>query len=992
MDLFDVDPDRLHRSSDTDGEWWDRLIANSPLWSSDGSSARDPFPIIHFESRQRADGPGTASTDDPGADVPAPHTDGVDAISADNDGADVTGEAAASANAAGTNAVCWTAADADAADADAADTDAADTDAARWTADNAGSDAGAAREAADGADAAGTNSTGANGAGAAGPGAGASGGVGGRGRGPGRVRSSWVVVGSVREVAQELALVPLPDDVDMCLAEAEELLFARDRITCALADRVGRVHRARQVKQHGHASTRSWLRTAGGMTVGGAGRLLLLGAELPRLPVVREKFAAGELAAGMVEAICAAVAGLTDEQATLAEPILVELASKAGAAEVAKAGRHLRAVLDPDGEERDEQADYGRRFLRVRPGKGGGVEGEFYLPRESGARLMTLLQEYAKKKADGDDRTLTERQADALIAALEQQIVTELLVVVSAESLPTDPENTDPYPADDTSDPATDDDVSDPATDDTSAPAPAEADVSDHFVDLGDSAPSDYVPDPAGSSEAPSEAVATGDCGSDAESADHPTGTDDTVCRAMGDPGAAGGTDSPDVREEFDAAEAGAEASAGSADDISDSAPHRADDNVSDAISADDSTEAEAGVDAGSDAGDDGVADGRAASTDSPSDGTAADACDIAAADASGVGRAKAHPAATAPTTDSADATAGLRDEESCGCGVGGRGASERWPGECEPRDIVNAASAEEDDTPSTSSAEGDEAAPADGDRRDYSAAPSGASRAWWGASAWPADGGGHSHTAPSDTASSGATPSDAPPSQAAPSEAVPPHAAHSEAAWPDPPPEDASVHHTHAGPRPARDCRHGQDTPGTSQRASSGAAPGGAPGGTTGTMPGASLGTALGATLGASLGMVPGLLLATGQVLPVSSVHRLARTSTLVRIVMNADGQVLDMGRKVRLATPAQRRAIYARYATCWIDGCPLPATMCQIDHADNWSTGGLTDLKLLGPACQFHNRDRYQHPDRYTRRKEGTDRWAFTYHRLGRARRLRE
>ncbi|WP_133305898.1 hypothetical protein [Microbispora triticiradicis] len=54
---------------------------------------------------------------------------------------------------------------------------------------------------------------------------------------------------------------------------------------------------------------------------------------------------------------------------------------------------------------------------------------------------------------------------------------------------------------------------------------------------------------------------------------------------------------------------------------------------------------------------------------------------------------------------------------------------------------------------------------------------------------------------------------------------------------------------------------------------------------------------------------------------------------------------------------------------------------TMCQIDHADDWSSGGLTDLKLLGPACQFHNRDRYRHPTRYTRRKIGADRWAFTY-----------
>ncbi|MEV4461931.1 hypothetical protein, partial [Microbispora sp. NPDC049633] len=57
---------------------------------------------------------------------------------------------------------------------------------------------------------------------------------------------------------------------------------------------------------------------------------------------------------------------------------------------------------------------------------------------------------------------------------------------------------------------------------------------------------------------------------------------------------------------------------------------------------------------------------------------------------------------------------------------------------------------------------------------------------------------------------------------------------------------------------------------------------------------------------LGTLLGTAPGLLLATGQVLPISAVHRLARTSTLMRLVMNADGQVLDMGRKVRLATPA--------------------------------------------------------------------------------------
>jgi hypothetical protein len=75
------------------------------------------------------------------------------------------------------------------------------------------------------------------------------------------------------------------------------------------------------------------------------------------------------------------------------------------------------------------------------------------------------------------------------------------------------------------------------------------------------------------------------------------------------------------------------------------------------------------------------------------------------------------------------------------------------------------------------------------------------------------------------------------------------------------------------------------------------------------------------------------------------------------------------------------QRQIGDYRYEHCWIEGCPLPATLCQIDHADNWGSGGRTDLHLLGPACQFHNRHRYRFPERYERRRVGKDRWAFTY-----------
>ncbi|MEU7911512.1 HNH endonuclease signature motif containing protein [Microbispora bryophytorum] len=826
MDLLDLDSGHRRRSNDADRGWWDRLTADSPLWSSEGSLAREHFPIA-----------------DP---QPARHASRTKADSSAN-GANGTNGANGSAGSSGSGLADGKGVGDDASGAVSADS-------------------------ADGADSAG-------GAGAPDAATGAA-----------RGRSSWVLVGSLRESAQALALAALPDDADICVAEAEELLFARDRITCALADRVGRVHGAGQARQHGHASTRSWLRTAAGMSVAGAGRLLTLAVELARLPRVRERFAAGVLSAGVVEAICTATARLSDEHAVLAEPILLELAGKAGPAEVAKAGRYLRAVLDPDGEDRDERADYGRRFLRVRPTAGGGLEGEFYLPREAAARLRALLDAYAKPRAEGDDRPLSVRQADAFIALLEQKIATELLVLVNAESLPADPQPDHPE---------------DPA------PGP------DHPEDAQGTQGAENAKNAQGAEDT--------EDGRDSENAKNAQGGEEArdARDAQDAEGAAGAEDG------WDSEDTGVSGDSGSVD-----GPCPVEDGDEDAIPTD--------------------ADPGNLSDDDPGDPDPSDVGDVGVTSAAAPARGEGPYRPRDPGIAEAETAAGP---------------------------AADAGAATDTATGNTdldlASADGEDTAPPRGEDRDRAAAE--AETDPERAAAWPAYGG------------------------STPPHAVPPRAAHGRAAqWPDPPPEDVAVHHTHAGHRPAGDCRHGQGMPeghndvhhGPAAGTARGAAPG-APRPEPGTPSGTASGTApevvLGAVPGALLTTAPGLLLATGQMLPVASVHRLARTSALVRLVMDAEGQVLDMGRKVRLATPAQRRAVYARYATCWIDGCPLPATMCQIDHADNWSTGGLTDLKLLGPACQFHNRDRYQHPERYTRHKTGTDRWAFTYHREVGARRLR-
>ncbi|WP_204019216.1 DUF222 domain-containing protein, partial [Sphaerimonospora thailandensis] len=232
----------------------------------------------------------------------------------------------------------------------------------------------------------------------------------------------------------------------------EELAFARDRLEAAVAARVARVHAAGAAREHGHASTRTWLRSVCGMSRRAANRIVTLGGELARLPEVRQRYATGGLTEGVVSAICAATAGLSDEDAVKAEAILLELAGSAGPEEIVKAGRYLRAVLDPDGEIKDANADYDARFLLLRETTTGGVEGEFRLPREAAARLRALLDAYAKPRAKGDDRPLRVRNADALIALLEQQITAELLVVVNADSLPDDPIPGDHAPDDPTPD------------------------------------------------------------------------------------------------------------------------------------------------------------------------------------------------------------------------------------------------------------------------------------------------------------------------------------------------------------------------------------------------------------------------------------------------------------------------------------------------------------------------------------------------------------
>jgi len=90
----------------------------------------------------------------------------------------------------------------------------------------------------------------------------------------------------------------------------------------------------------------------------------------------------------------------------------------------------------------------------------------------------------------------------------------------------------------------------------------------------------------------------------------------------------------------------------------------------------------------------------------------------------------------------------------------------------------------------------------------------------------------------------------------------------------------------------------------------------------------------------------------------PATVLERWLCDASIARMVLDADGHVLDHGRNVRTATPAQRRALIARDGpACAVPGCDVPAPWTQAHHVQPWKPHGLTDLDNLHLACEHHH-----------------------------------
>jgi hypothetical protein len=94
-----------------------------------------------------------------------------------------------------------------------------------------------------------------------------------------------------------------------------------------------------------------------------------------------------------------------------------------------------------------------------------------------------------------------------------------------------------------------------------------------------------------------------------------------------------------------------------------------------------------------------------------------------------------------------------------------------------------------------------------------------------------------------------------------------------------------------------------------------------------------------------------------TGQILDVEAIRLISCDASLTRLVLGPDSEVLDIGRKTRVWTAAQRRAIVARDRTCTWDGCERPAKWADIHHIEHWADGGATSVENGALLCRFHH-----------------------------------
>ena len=116
-------------------------------------------------------------------------------------------------------------------------------------------------------------------------------------------------------------------------------------------------------------------------------------------------------------------------------------------------------------------------------------------------------------------------------------------------------------------------------------------------------------------------------------------------------------------------------------------------------------------------------------------------------------------------------------------------------------------------------------------------------------------------------------------------------------------------------------------------------------------------------------LGGIKAASLDTGGRISAGEARRLACRAGIIPVVLGGPSVPLDVGRKRRFHTEAQRIAMGVRDGGCTAAGCDAPPAMTEAHHDEiSWSEGGGTSVEKGRLLCPSHHRrvhdPTFQHP----------------------------
>src|SRR5260221_7174881 len=164
----------------------------------------------------------------------------------------------------------------------------------------------------------------------------------------------------------------------------------------------------------GNITAASWIARTCGMSVSSAADRVCVGEQLESLPKVAVALSSGEISFQSASALCHLRERLGEKAEFFDEDEMLEYAREYSVFELRKLCRVASHVANPDGFFKEAEADFTRRYFHVSQLADGMYTVDGQLDPVSGAAFKTELDVLATRKGPEDERSRSQRMADAV--------------------------------------------------------------------------------------------------------------------------------------------------------------------------------------------------------------------------------------------------------------------------------------------------------------------------------------------------------------------------------------------------------------------------------------------------------------------------------------------------------------------------------------------------------------------------------------------------